>query len=205
MKLIIRAIVTTCIAGVIFLTIMAVSGRMNRSMELKSNLPSTVEETAENLLTKKYNVTDKNQLEADFLETLAYAIDSDSDGNRGIVKIIAAHMNTDGTDYNAYTDYGAYQTEIAKDAPVIEYHGSGSLAPGTVNVADYVKAHDYNGQELAVKLLKFCDKDGNELTDQMDQASGTITFSSAGKYSFTVKAVDSGNRKTTAVIRVPVM
>ena len=56
MKLIIRAIVTTCIAGVIFLTIMAVSGRMNRSMELKSNLPSAAEETAENLLTKKYEI-----------------------------------------------------------------------------------------------------------------------------------------------------
>lgn len=79
MKLIIRAVVTTCIAGVIFLTIMAVSGRMNRSMELKSNLPSAAEETAENLLAKKYDVVDKNQLEADFLETLAYAIDSDSD------------------------------------------------------------------------------------------------------------------------------
>lgn len=78
MKLIIRAIVTTCIAGVIFLTIMAVSGRMNRSMELKSTLPSAAEETAENLLAKKYDVADKNQLEADFLETLAYAIDSDS-------------------------------------------------------------------------------------------------------------------------------
>ena len=78
MKLIIRAVVTTCIAGVIFLTIMAVSGRMNRSMELKSNLPSAAEETAENLLTKKYDIADKNQLEADFLETLAYAIDSDS-------------------------------------------------------------------------------------------------------------------------------
>ena len=78
MKLIIRAIVTTCIAGVIFLTIMAVSGRMNRSMELKSNLPSAAEETVENLLTKKYDIADKNQLEADFLETLAYAIDSDS-------------------------------------------------------------------------------------------------------------------------------
>lgn len=78
MKLIIRAIVTTCIAVVIFLTIMAVSGRMNRSMELKSNLPSAAEETAENLLAKKYDVADKNQLEADFLETLAYAIDSDS-------------------------------------------------------------------------------------------------------------------------------
>ena len=63
----------------------------------------------------------------------------------------------------------------------------------------------FRNQELAVKLLKFCDKDGNELTDQMNQASGTITFSSAGKYSFTVKAVDSGNRKTTVVIHVPVM
>jgi len=133
--------------------------------------------------------------------TIIFSAVTDSDGNRGIVKIIAAHMNTDGTDYNAYVDYGAYQTEIAIDAPVIEYQGSGSLAPGTVNVADYVKAHDYNGQELAVKLLKFCDKDGN----QMDQASGTITFSSAGMYSFTVKAVDSGNRKTTVVIHVPVM
>ena len=78
MKLIIRAVVTTCIAGVIFLTIMAVSGRINRSMELKSNLPSAAEETAENLLAKKYDVADKSQLEADFLETLAYAIDSDS-------------------------------------------------------------------------------------------------------------------------------
>ena len=48
-------------------------------MELKSNLPSAAEETAENLLTKKYNVTDKNQLEADFLETLADTLDSDSD------------------------------------------------------------------------------------------------------------------------------
>ena len=78
MKLIIRAIVATCIAGVIFLTIMAVSGRMNRSMELKSNLPSA-EETVENLLTKKYDVVDKAQLEADFLETLADTLDSDSD------------------------------------------------------------------------------------------------------------------------------
>ena len=113
--------------------------------------------------------------------------------------------DTEGIDYNAYIDYGAYQSEIAKDAPTIEYQGTGSLVLGTVQVADYVKAHDYNGQELAVKLLKFCDSDGNELPDQMDAAAGTITFHTAGIYSFTVKATDSGNRKTTAVIHVPVM
>lgn len=137
--------------------------------------------------------------------TIIFSTITDANGNRGIVKIIAAHMDTEGIDYNAYVDYGAYQTEIAKDVPVIEYQGTGSLTPGTVNVADYVKAHDYNGQELAVRLLKFCDSDGNELSGHMDKASGTITFSTAGIYSFTVKAVDSGNRKTTAVIRVPVM
>lgn len=137
--------------------------------------------------------------------TIIFSTITDANGNRGIVKIIAAHMDTEGIDYNAYVDYGAYQTEIAKDVPVIEYQGTGSLTPGTVNVADYVKAHDYNGQELTVRLLKFCDSDGNELSGHMDKASGTITFSTAGIYSFTVKAVDSGNRKTTAVIRVPVM
>lgn len=137
--------------------------------------------------------------------TIIFSTITDANGNRGIVKIIAAHMDTEGIDYNAYVDYGAYQTEMAKDVPVIEYQGTGSLTPGTVNVADYVKAHDYNGQELAVRLLKFCDSDGNELSGHMDKASGTITFSTAGIYSFTVKAVDSGNRKTTAVIRVPVM
>ncbi len=137
--------------------------------------------------------------------TIIFSAVTDSDGNRGIVKIIAAHMDTEGIDYNAYVDYGAYQTEIAKDAPAIEYQGTGSLTPGIVNVADYVKAHDYNGQELAVRLLKFCDSDGNELPDQMDKESGTITFYTAGIYSFTVNATDSGNRKTTAVIRVPVM
>ena len=39
--------------------------------------------------------------------TIIFSAVTDSDGNRGIVKIIAAHMNTDGTDYNAYADYGA--------------------------------------------------------------------------------------------------
>ena len=82
--------------------------------------------------------------------TIIFSAVTDSDGNRGIVKIIAAHMDTEGIDYNAYSD-------------------------------------------------------GNELPDQMDAAAGKITFESAGTYSFTVKATDSGNRKTTAVIHVPVM
>ena len=95
--------------------------------------------------------------------TIIFSAVTDSDGNRGIVKIIAAHMDTEGIDYNAYIDYGAYQSEIAKDAPTIEYQGTGSLVLGTVQVADYVKAHDYNGQELAVKLSKSQSSIANKL------------------------------------------
>ena len=137
--------------------------------------------------------------------TIIFSAVTDSDGNRGIVKIIAAHMNTEGIDYDAYADYDTYQVEIAKDRPVIEYQGTSSLPLGAFHVADYVKAHDYSGQELTVRLLKFCDSDGNELPNQMDKASGTITFYDAGIYSFTVTAIDSGNRKTTVEIHVPVM
>ena len=177
-------------------------------MELKSNLPSAAEETAENLLTKKYNVTDKNQLEADFLETLAYAIDSDSDIR---LKINAADTEKQLLSVSVKEEFkhpNGKDGTMSYDRTVIVNklkEGTGSLVLGTVQVADYVKAHDYNGQELAVKLLKFCDSDGNELPDQMDAAAGKITFESAGTYSFTVKATDSGNRKTTAVIHVPVM
>ena len=33
--------------------------------------------------------------------TIIFSAVTDSDGNRGIVKIIAAHMDTEGIDYNA--------------------------------------------------------------------------------------------------------
>lgn len=128
MKLIIRSIITTCIAGVIFLTIMAVSGRMNRSVELKSNLPSAAEATVENLLTKKYDVTDKTQLEADFLETLADTLDSDSDIRLKVnaadtdkqllsVSITEEFKHPNGKDGTVSYDRTAIVNKLSKEEP----------------------------------------------------------------------------------------
>ena len=72
MKLIIRAIATQPVLPSDFLTIAAVSGRNEQEHGIKKiHYRLLQKRRQENLLTKKYNVTDKNQLEADFLETLS--------------------------------------------------------------------------------------------------------------------------------------
>ena len=80
----------------------------------------------------------------------------------------------------------AYQDRNRKKIPVIEYYEVVVL--GTVNVADYVKAHDYNGQELAVKLLKFCDRDGNRRQTRWIRHRNVVFI---WKIFFAVKAVDA--------------
>ena len=83
-------IISCALIGVITLAIvMSVSGRMNRSMEVKSNLSSAVEETVENLAVKKYAVSDMEEYLADFSESLMDFIDTDSEIT---VQVAAADM-----------------------------------------------------------------------------------------------------------------
>lgn len=80
MKIVVRGILLTCIGAAVMLIIMTLTGRMNRSMELKSNLPSAVEETVENLaVEQKYNIGNTNEYLADFVENLSRILDSDCD------------------------------------------------------------------------------------------------------------------------------
>lgn len=73
-------LLVSALLGVLTLTIvMTVGGRTNRSMEIKSNLPSAVEETVENLAEKNYTINDRNAYIADMLEGLAKTLDTDSD------------------------------------------------------------------------------------------------------------------------------
>jgi len=74
-------ILGTLLSGVIMLLIvMTVNGRMNRSMELKSNLSSIVEASMENMMQNpKYSIHNINEFVADFMENLSLTIDSESD------------------------------------------------------------------------------------------------------------------------------
>lgn len=79
MKIIVRGLALTIIGAVVIMIIMTVGGRMNRSMEIKSNLSAVVEKTVENMaLTKKYDVNNIQEYLSDFTENLSCFLDTDS-------------------------------------------------------------------------------------------------------------------------------
>lgn len=79
MKTGIRVIVLTMMAAILLLIVMAVMGRTNRSMEIRSNLSSAVEETVENLAVKKYDIANPQEYAADFTGALSDSLDTDAD------------------------------------------------------------------------------------------------------------------------------
>lgn len=133
------------------------------------------------------------------LMTLLFMQTTDAEGNRGILHIIGAGIETDGIDYAAYTDIDTYMTESSKPAPVISFDGNSIIHVGNINLADYIKAMDCTGAELQIRVLAVTDSTGAELP-----CSDTINFSRAGIYSVTVTAVDAWNKRTTSEIRIVV-
>lgn len=105
MKNIGMSVINLFLGCVILLITMTVYGRINHSMELKSNFSSIIEETVEHMtINPKYNIQNTNEFLADFVETLVAAIDSESDitveifqcdKEKGIlaVNVVAAFMH----------------------------------------------------------------------------------------------------------------
>ncbi|MBP3488799.1 MAG: hypothetical protein J6K53_10435 [Roseburia sp.] len=79
MKNVVMVIVSALIGVLTLAIVMTVGGRTNRSMEIKSNLPSAVEETVENLAEKNYTINDRNAYIAYMAEGLMKTLDTDSD------------------------------------------------------------------------------------------------------------------------------
>lgn len=78
MRNIILTITGTILGVLTLLIVMTINGRMNRSMELQSNLSSVVEETVENLA-KSNKYADQNEFLADLVESVSDLWDSKSD------------------------------------------------------------------------------------------------------------------------------
>lgn len=82
MKNTVMIIISAIIGAVTLAIILNVSGRMNRSMELQSCLPSVVEETLENMKiseNRRYQIKSKSEFLSDLVENLAAVTDSDSE------------------------------------------------------------------------------------------------------------------------------
>jgi len=80
MKNIVLVTVNTILGVIMLMIVMTVYGRVNRSMELQSNLSSVVEETVENLtINNKYNIGNTSEFLADFIEALCMSMETESD------------------------------------------------------------------------------------------------------------------------------
>ena len=73
-------LVNTILGVLMLIMVMTMYGRINRSMELESNLSSVLEESVENILINRvYNIPDTKELLTDLTEALVYCTDAQSE------------------------------------------------------------------------------------------------------------------------------
>lgn len=80
MKIVVRSVVLTLIGAVVLLILMTVTGRMNRSMEVRSDISGVTENTVENgIISQTYSIHNEQEYISDFIENLSYLLDTNSD------------------------------------------------------------------------------------------------------------------------------
>lgn len=128
---------------------------------------------------------------------------SDSAGNTGVFAIAGAKLEIDSVDYDRYNDFkGTYQDESHKAAPQISVVGT-HLYNGVCNIPTFVKAVDYTGAELPVKVSSIKDTGGTEQIGDYNQDTGEISLI-PGIYMVEVSAKDANNRQTSCILQIPV-
>lgn len=128
----------------------------------------------------------------------------DEEGNKGIFKIVGAQLGTESTDYNTYTDFDTYMVESEKVYPEITFAAGSTIYRGTFSVSSYIKAVDYAGNEISLKVRSIINPRGNELIHTFNADTMEISFPMPGIYIMEVSATDREARKTVCTIRIPV-
>lgn len=130
--------------------------------------------------------------------------DSEKFEQGGVLDILGNRLVIEEKKYDSYTDFGEiYKQESCKSAPKIEYV-SGAQVTGIVNMAQVVRAIDYDGNEIKIVVLSIKSMDGEELIESYNSDTSEIILERAGVYTIELKAIDDGNRTTKCVIRMPV-
>lgn len=127
----------------------------------------------------------------------------DENGNQGLCAIVGAQIEMDPEDYRSYTDFkDVYKRESEKAPPHIYYEGEG-LEIGRHVLFDYIKATDSEGQDISVVINSIKGPDEVELIEEYNPYTGEISFSKPGVYAISVSAKDKSNKRTEAIIQIP--
>lgn len=151
---------------------------------------------------------------------LIFAGITDEENHHGIRAILGARIETEGINYQGYSDFDAYHAETEKAAPQIVYQDNGYLTVGTVDFLANINATDYAGNVLLnagdmvdeteksrgyIKIVKVEDLYQNDLSSCINRNTGEISFLQRGIYRITMCAQDKVYRRSTVIIQVPVM
>lgn len=138
------------------------------------------------------------------LAAFLFSTVTDGKGNQGVLHIIGANLQTGETDYNKYTDFTVYAKESARAVPAIIYDASATMKVGINVITDSIKAVNYAGIEIPVKVLSIRNPYDVELADTYNSDTAEIELSQPGIYIMELSAVDDVNKKTICRIRIPV-
>lgn len=128
----------------------------------------------------------------------------DENGNVGAFGIVGANLEIENMNYSVYTDFSeTYKMESEKNAPQIKYSGS-NLKAGVNKMSDHIKAVDYEGKALIVRVISIKSPDGREIIDSYNQDTTEISLNFVGVYGFTVVVSDDINQSLKATIQIPV-
>ena len=126
----------------------------------------------------------------------------DDNGNQGIFRIVGARTETGTVNPKDYEEFDHFLTEGSYEKPTISYAAVGSLNTGQLDLRDYIRAVDYTGNDLPIKVVS-CKNPSDLLLEPCGEESQYL-FAEPGIYTAEVSAIDAGRRKTTCRIRIPV-
>ncbi len=129
---------------------------------------------------------------------------SDRQGNQGILSMAGAHLSAVLPPSGTPEEFRTVDAENQKKAPEILFQQKDSFYAGKIKILEWIKAVDYQGRELPVRLLKLENPDGDDITGQYHKEDGWLEMTMPGIYTMTVWALDEDNRKTVAAIHLPV-
>lgn len=137
------------------------------------------------------------------LVLLLFAGITDGKGNRGVLQIAGAYLDTGQEAVEKDGGFEALETENRKPAPRLYLEGQENFATGRIVLTDIIKAEDYSGRPLPVQFVEVKSPSGQDMTNLLSE-NGETDFKERGIYVLRVSSIDDGNRKTTAQIKLPV-
>lgn len=130
---------------------------------------------------------------------------TDQKGNTGIFHVAGAKTDTGNIIYGTYKDFKNYASEGEYRKPRIVYDDNQVLTVGKCDLAEYIHAYDYNGNQLPIRIVTCSAPDGLLLSPDSAESSLTLfEFKTDGIYRVRVSAADESNRKNICEFSVPV-